>query len=253
MASWNEKTGWGSLVAGGIAGVLASTCCLGAPVLAGLGFGGAYLAALEPYWPVFTGVGLAALFFAYRGLFRSAQACQLKEGGGARQVNTGHKVAFWMVAALVGIGLAVEGIEKTEAGFDKKAVVASAGSKAGMPAAGGDIPHLTRSEILSAVARSPVPVLVQFDAAWCPYCRALQPHLDKLREKKGSAIAIYKVDFDKERELVEYHGVSTLPTLIMFYQGKIVGRAAGAMEERELFDWVGGIEMDIRKATPEAD
>ena len=71
------RSGRGALVAGGLAGLLASTCCLGPLVLITLGVSGAWignLTALEPYRPIFIGAALVALFFAWRRIFRSAQA-----------------------------------------------------------------------------------------------------------------------------------------------------------------------------------
>lgn len=59
--------GRGALAVGGLAAVLASTCCLGPLVLVTLGFSGAWignLTALEPYRPIFIGVALVALFLA---------------------------------------------------------------------------------------------------------------------------------------------------------------------------------------------
>lgn len=74
-----------ALFAGGLAAILASTCCLGPLVLITLGFSGAWignLTALEPYRPIFIGVALVALFFAWRRIYRPVQAC--KPGRSAR-------------------------------------------------------------------------------------------------------------------------------------------------------------------------
>ena len=70
--------GRGALYVGGLAAILASTCCLGPLVLLTLGFSGAWIAnltALEPYRPFFVAAAVAALFFAYRKIFRPAVAC----------------------------------------------------------------------------------------------------------------------------------------------------------------------------------
>ena len=69
-----------ALFAGGLAAILASTCCLGPLVLITLGFSGAWignLTALEPYRPIFIGVALVALFFAWRRIYRPVQALSL--------------------------------------------------------------------------------------------------------------------------------------------------------------------------------
>ena len=72
------QNGRAALVTGGLAAVLASTCCLGPLVLVGLGFSGAWignLTVLEPYRPIFIGAALVALFFAWQRIFRPVDAC----------------------------------------------------------------------------------------------------------------------------------------------------------------------------------
>ena len=97
------------LIAGGVAAILASTCCLGPLVLVMLGLSGAWisnLTLLEPYRPVFISVALVALYFAYRRIFRPVQAC--KPGGvcALPRVRGAYKMIFWGIAVLVAIALA---------------------------------------------------------------------------------------------------------------------------------------------------
>jgi mercuric ion transport protein len=102
------QSGRGVLAIGGLAAILASTCCLGPLVLVMLGFSGAWignLTVLEPYRPLFIGAALAALFFAYRRIFRPAQACKPGEVCALPQVSAAYKVIFWVVAALVVVAL----------------------------------------------------------------------------------------------------------------------------------------------------
>ena len=97
-----------ALLAGGIAAILASTCCLGPLVLIGLGVSGAWignLTSLEPYRPVFIGLALIAMFFAGRKIFRPAQDCKPGEVCAIPQARLAYKVIFWVVAALVLIAL----------------------------------------------------------------------------------------------------------------------------------------------------
>ncbi|MBS0418046.1 MAG: mercuric ion transporter MerT [Proteobacteria bacterium] len=99
-----RHTARATLAAGGLAAILASTCCLGPLVLVALGFSGAWignLTTLEPYRPVFIGAALAALFFAGRRIFRPASACRPGEVCAIPQVRTTYKLIFWVVAALV--------------------------------------------------------------------------------------------------------------------------------------------------------
>jgi mercuric ion transport protein len=73
------QNGRGALFAGGLAAILASTCCLGPLVLVALGFSGAWignLTVLEPYRPIFIGAALVALFFAWRRIYRPCSRLQ---------------------------------------------------------------------------------------------------------------------------------------------------------------------------------
>ena len=101
--------GRGALAAGGLAAVLASTCCFGPLVLVTLGFSGAWignLTVLEPYRPIFIGVGLGALFFAWRRIFRPVRSCRPDEVCAVPQARTTYKMLFWIVAALMLVALA---------------------------------------------------------------------------------------------------------------------------------------------------
>lgn len=100
--------GRGALFAGGLAAILASTCCLGPLILVALGFSGAWignLTALEPYRPLFISAALVALFFAWRRIFRPLQDCKPGEVCAIPQVRTTYKFIFWIVAALVLVAL----------------------------------------------------------------------------------------------------------------------------------------------------
>jgi mercuric ion transport protein len=102
------QNGRGVLAGGGLAAILASTCCVGPFVLIALGFSGAWignLTALEPYRPIFIGAALVALFFAYRRIFRPATACRPGEVCAIPQGRTIYKTLFWFVVALVLIAL----------------------------------------------------------------------------------------------------------------------------------------------------
>lgn len=96
------------LLAGGLAAILASTCCLGPLLLVTLGISGAWIAnlsALEPYRPYFIAAALVALFFAWRRIFRPARSCQLGEVCALPRVKTTYKLIFWMVILLTAIAL----------------------------------------------------------------------------------------------------------------------------------------------------
>ncbi len=100
--------GRSALFAGGVAAILASTCCLGPLVLLALGFSGAWisnLTLLQPYQPVFIGLAMVALYFAGRRIYRPAQVCGPGEVCAIPRVRGGYKILFWIVAMLIGVAM----------------------------------------------------------------------------------------------------------------------------------------------------
>jgi mercuric ion transport protein len=103
-----RPTGRGALFVGGVAAILASTCCLGPLVLLALGFSGAWigsLTALEPYRPVFIGLALVALSLAGRTIWRPAIACAPGEACAVPGIKRMYKALFGVVAFLVLIAM----------------------------------------------------------------------------------------------------------------------------------------------------
>lgn len=104
----SDKTGSGALFVGGLAAILASTCCLGPLVLVALGLSGAWignLTMLEPYRPFFIAGALVALFFAGRRIFRPAKACKPGELCAVPKTRRVYKILFGIVSDLVLIAL----------------------------------------------------------------------------------------------------------------------------------------------------
>lgn len=103
-----SRTGRGALFTGGVAAILASTCCLGPLLLVALGFSGAWignLTALEPYRPIFIGAALLSMFLAWRRIYRPAAECKPGEVCAIPQVSATYKLIFWVVALLVLVAL----------------------------------------------------------------------------------------------------------------------------------------------------
>ncbi len=104
----SPQTGRFALLTGGAAAILASTCCLGPLVLITLGFSGAWignLTVLEPYRPFFIGAALAALFFAWRRIWRPATCCAPGDVCAVPVAKRSYKLLFGVVVALVAIVL----------------------------------------------------------------------------------------------------------------------------------------------------
>lgn len=90
----------GSLVAGGVAALVASVCCVGPLVLLALGIGGAWVAnltALEPYRPIFVAVALVFLALAFRKLYLVPAACAPAQGCAVPATRKRQRAIFWLI------------------------------------------------------------------------------------------------------------------------------------------------------------
>ena len=66
------------------------------------------------------------------------------------------------------------------------------------------------------------PVLVDFWAPWCSYCRRIGPAYDALAEKYGENVKIVKLNIDEEPRLAQAEGIEVIPTLVLYSGGKAV-------------------------------
>ncbi|RLI75434.1 thioredoxin [Archaeoglobales archaeon] len=74
-------------------------------------------------------------------------------------------------------------------------------------------------------------VVVDFYADWCMPCRFVAPILEKLEKEFDGSVEFAKVNVDENVELARRYNISAIPTLIMFYKGKILNSFIGALPE----------------------
>lgn len=86
------------------------------------------------------------------------------------------------------------------------------------------------------VVKGTTPVLVDYFATWCGPCKMMHPVLEELKKQLGDRIKILKIDIDNPANSVQVNAsqIKSVPTLILFKEGKILWRQSGAMQALQL-------------------
>jgi thioredoxin 1 len=92
----------------------------------------------------------------------------------------------------------------------------------------GNAAAVTEQTFDNEVLKSPVPVLVDFWAAWCGPCRAIAPTVEELATEYAGKLKVVKLDVDENGEIAIRYGVQSIPTLILFKGGDAAVRMVGA-------------------------
>lgn len=80
-------------------------------------------------------------------------------------------------------------------------------------------------------------VLVDFFATWCGPCKMLSPILEEMANERSS-VKIVKVDIDESMDLARRYGIMSVPTLLLFKDGKLISQTTGFMPKTDLENWI---------------
>lgn len=101
---------------------------------------------------------------------------------------------------------------------------------------------LTKQTYDGEVLKSEVPVLVDFWAPWCGPCQMVGPVISEIAEEYDGKIKVGKVNVDEEGELAAQNAIVSIPTVVLFKDGKVAGKIVGA---RSFDDYADLIEQHI--------
>lgn len=93
---------------------------------------------------------------------------------------------------------------------------------------------ITSENFEEEVINSKVPVLIDFWAGWCMPCKMMVPVLDEIEKDVEDTVKIGKINIDEEPELATRFGVMSIPTFIVFRDGKVADMTVGVQEKENL-------------------
>lgn len=96
--------------------------------------------------------------------------------------------------------------------------------------------HITDSEFKNEVLDSKTLVLVDFWAEWCGPCRMISPIIDEISKELNGKMKVVKINVDENPETSMNYSIRSIPTLMLFKDGKVVEQIIGAQPKKSLLD-----------------
>jgi thioredoxin 1 len=93
---------------------------------------------------------------------------------------------------------------------------------------------LTSANFETEVLKSSVPVLIDFWAEWCMPCKMIGPVIDQVAKDYAGRLKVAKVNVDQESDLAGQHNIVSIPTILVYKDGKMVRQKVGAVPKHEI-------------------
>ncbi|HIT01359.1 MAG TPA: thioredoxin family protein [Candidatus Enterenecus merdae] len=90
-------------------------------------------------------------------------------------------------------------------------------------------------EQFDALTGADQPVLVEFWAPWCTYCRRLGPAYERLAQQRGEELAVARLNIDEQPQIAEREQIEVVPTLVLYQEGRALGSLV-APESKAMID-----------------
>ena len=99
---------------------------------------------------------------------------------------------------------------------------------------------VTDASFEADVLNSSEPVVVDFWAEWCGPCKMIAPILEEISNEMAGKVKIVKINVDENPGVSGKLGIRSIPTLMLFKDGKLAAQKVGAAPKGELVKWIGG-------------
>ena len=93
---------------------------------------------------------------------------------------------------------------------------------------------ITKQNFEAEVLKSDLPVLVDFWASWCGPCKMLSPIIEEIEKEYAGKVKVGKVNVDEEIELAQMFRVASIPTVLLFKEGKVVNQSIGYRPKEDI-------------------
>ncbi|MDD5195355.1 MAG: thioredoxin [Candidatus Omnitrophica bacterium] len=94
--------------------------------------------------------------------------------------------------------------------------------------------QITSKNFEAEVMESKIPVLVDFWAPWCGPCQMIAPHVAEVAKQHKGKLKVCKLNVDEAQEIATKYTVMSIPTLMIFKDGKIMDKRVGSMTKRDI-------------------
>lgn len=101
--------------------------------------------------------------------------------------------------------------------------------------------EVTDATFQSLVLDAELPVVVEFWAEWCPFCRQMKPVVEAVASEHSETFTIARLDIEANRQTTGTYGIQGIPTYLVFRDGEVVGRLVGAMPKASFVSGILGL------------